>query len=173
MGISNIIFLLVFLVTFGFFIRNLNRIITNIKLGRDINRSDRPTDRWKNMFRVAMGQSKMTRRPVAGILHIIVYLGFLIINIEMIEIIIDGFFGSHRFLSSVLSVGLYNFLIGSFEILAFLVLVACVIFLVRRNVIRIKRFWSKEMTAWPRTDANLILVFEILLDDCLFIDECN
>jgi len=163
MEISNVIFLLVFLVTFGFFIRNLNRIITNIKLGRDINRSDRPTDRWKNMFRVAMGQSKMTRRPVAGVLHIIVYLGFLIINIEVIEIVVDGIFGSHRFLSTVLPIGLYNFLIGSFEILAILVLVACLIFLIRRNVVRIKRFWSKEMTAWPRTDANLILVFEILL----------
>jgi len=163
MEISNVIFLVVFLVTFGFFIRNLNRIITNIKLGRDINRSDRPTDRWKNMFRVAMGQSKMTRRPVAGVLHIIVYLGFLIINIEVIEIVVDGIFGSHRFLSTVLPIGLYNFLIGSFEILAILVLVACLIFLIRRNVVRIKRFWSKEMTAWPRTDANLILVFEILL----------
>jgi heterodisulfide reductase subunit C len=163
MEISNVIFLVVFLVTFGFFIRNLNRIITNIKLGRDINRSDRPTVRWKNMFRVAMGQSKMTRRPVAGVLHIIVYLGFLIINIEVIEIVVDGIFGSHRFLSTVLPIVLYNFLIGSFEILAILVLVACLIFLIRRNVVRIKRFWSKEMTAWPRTDANLILVFEILL----------
>ena len=163
MEISNVIFLVVFLVTFGFFIRNLNRIITNIKLGRDINRSDRPTVRWKNMFRVAMGQSKMTRRPVAGVLHIIVYLGFLIINIEVIEIVVDGIFGSHRFLSTVLPIVLYNFLIGSFEILAILVLVACIIFLIRRNVVRIKRFWSKEMTAWPRTDANLILVFEILL----------
>ena len=163
MGIANIIFLVVFLVAIAFFIRNLNRIIANIKLGRDINRSDRPSDRWKNMFRVAMGQAKMTRRPIAGVLHIIVYLGFLIINIEVIEIVVDGIFGSHRFLSTVLPIGLYNFLIGSFEILAILVLVACVIFLVRRNIVRIKRFWSKEMTAWPRTDANLILVFEILL----------
>jgi heterodisulfide reductase subunit C len=163
MGISNIIFLIVFAIAIGFFIRNLNRIIANIKLGRDINRSDRATDRWMNMFRVAMGQSKMTRRPIAGVLHIIVYVGFLIINIEVIEIVVDGIFGSHRFLSSILPVGLYNFLIGSFEILAILVLVACAIFLVRRNIVRVKRFWSKEMTSWPRTDANLILVFEILL----------
>ena len=169
MGISNIIFLVVFLVAIGFFIRNLNRIITNIKLGRDINRSDRKADRWKNMFRVAMGQSKMTRRPIAGVLHIIVYVGFLIINIEVIEIVVDGIFGSHRFLSSILPVELYNFLIGSFEVLAILVLVACAIFLVRRNIIRIKRFWSKEMTAWPRTDANLILVFEILLMSAFLI----
>ena len=169
MGISNIIFLVVFLVAITFFIRNLNRIIANIKLGRDIDRSDRSTDRWKNMFRVAVGQSKMTRRPVAGILHIILYLGFVIINIEVIEIIVDGVFGSHRFLSSILPIGLYNFLIGSFEILAILVLVACVIFLIRRNVVRIKRFWSKEMTSWPRTDANLILIFEILLMSAFLI----
>ncbi|MBC8266084.1 MAG: (Fe-S)-binding protein [Flavobacteriales bacterium] len=169
MGISNIVFLVVFAIAIGFFTRNLNRIIANIKLGRDIDRSDRTRDRWKNMFRVAMGQSKMTRRPVAGILHIIVYLGFLIINIEMIEIVVDGIFGTHRFLASVLPIGLYNFLIGSFEVLAILVLLACAIFLVRRNIIRIKRFWSKEMTSWPRTDANLILVFEILLMSAFLI----
>ena len=169
MGISNIIFLVLFLVAIKFFIRNLNRIIANIKLGRDIERSDRSTDRWKNMFRVAVGQSKMTRRPVAGILHIILYLGFVIINIEVIEIIVDGVFGSHRFLSAILPFGLYNFLIGSFEILAILVLVACVIFLIRRNVVRIKRFRSKEMTSWPRTDANLILIFEILLMSAFLI----
>jgi len=163
------IFLGMFLVAIMFFIRNLNRIIANIKLGRDIDRSDRLTDRWKNMFRVAMGQSKMTRKPVAGMLHIIVYLGFLIINIEVIEIVVDGIFGSHRFLSAILPMGLYNFLIGSFEILAVLVLVACVIFLIRRNIVRVKRFWSKEMTAWPRTDANLILVFEILLMSAFLI----
>jgi len=163
MELSNIIFLIVFVLFISVFSRNFSRIIANIKLGRDIDRSDRPTDRWKNMFRVAMGQSKMTRRPIAGVLHIIVYLGFLIINIEVIEIVVDGIFGSHRFLSSVLPVGLYNFLIGSFEILAILVLVACVIFLLRRNMLRIKRFWNKEMTSWPRTDANLILIFEILL----------
>ena len=169
MGISNIIFLVVFLVAITFFIRYINRIIANIKLGRDIDRSDRSTDRWKNMFRVAVGQSKMTRRPVAGILHIILYLGFVIINIEVIEIIVDGVFGSHRFLSAILPFGLYNFLIGSFEILAILVLVACVIFLIRRNVVRIKRFRSKEMTSWPRTDANLILIFEILLMSAFLI----
>ena len=144
MGISNIIFLVVFLVAITFFIRNLNRIIANIKLGRDIDRSDRSTDRWKNMFRVAVGQSKMTRRPVAGILHIILYLGFVIINIEVIEIIVDGIFGSHRFLSSILPIGLYNFLIGSFEILAILVLVACIIFLIRRNVVRISVFGVRK-----------------------------
>ena len=163
MGLSNIIFLILLIGSIALFVINLRRIIKNIKLGRDIERSDRTFDRWKNMFRVALGQSKMTRRPVAGLLHIIVYIGFIIINIEMIEIIVDGVFGTHRFLSSVLHIRLYNFLIASFEILALLVLVSCTIFLIRRNILKIKRFWNKEMKKWPRTDANLILVFEILL----------
>ena len=163
MELSNYIFLFVFLFSILFFIRNLRRIISNINLGRNINRHDRPIDRWKNMLRVALGQSKMIRRPIAGFLHIIIYIGFVIINIEMIEIIIDGLTGSHRALSYIIPLNLYNFLIASFEILAFLVLFACIIFLTRRNVVKLKRFWSKEMTAWPRTDANLILIFEILL----------
>jgi len=163
MGLSNIIFLSVFIISIALFIRNLSTIIANIKLGKEINRSDSPSKRWKNMLRVALGQSKMTRRPVAGILHIILYVGFIIINLEMIEIIIDGIFGTHRFLSMVIPVGLYNFLIASFEVLALLVLISCIIFLSRRNILKIKRFWSKEMTTWPRTDANLILIFEILL----------
>ena len=163
MGVNNLVFLAVFVLFIALFVRNLRRIIANIRLGRDIDRSDRKLDRWKNMIRVALGQSKMTRRLIPGILHIIVYLGFLIINIEMIEIVVDGIFGTHRFLATIIPVGLYNFLIGSFEILALLVLVACIILFSRRNFIKIKRFWSKEMTSWPRTDANLILIFEVLL----------
>tara|TARA_Y100000385_G_scaffold72198_1_gene72625 strand:+ start:4510 stop:5823 length:1314 start_codon:yes stop_codon:yes gene_type:complete len=163
MGVNNLFFLAVFILFIALFVRNLRRIIANIRLGRDIDRSDRKLDRWKNMIRVALGQSKMTRRLIPGILHIIVYLGFLIINIEMIEIVVDGIFGTHRFLATIIPVGLYNFLIGSFEILALLVLVACIILFSRRNFIKIKRFWSKEMTSWPRTDANLILIFEVLL----------
>ena len=163
MQLSNIIFIILLTSAIFLFVRNLNRIIANINLGREINRSDRPLDRWKNMIRVALGQSKMTRRPIAGILHIIIYVGFVIINIEIIEIIVDGIFGTHRFLFSILPESLYNFLIGSFEILAFLVLIACVFFYTRRNFMKIKRFWNREMTKWPRTDANLILIFEILL----------
>ena len=124
MGVSNLIFLLIFISANILFIKNLRSIISNIKSGRKIDRSDRKYDRWKNMFRVALGQSKMSRRPVAGVLHIIVYLGFLIINIEVIEIVIDGIFDTHRFLASVLPSSLYNFLIGSFEVLAILVLVS-------------------------------------------------
>ena len=163
MGVSNIVFLFVFLFAVTMFYINLKRIIANINLGKDINRSNRPLERWKNMIRVALGQSKMTRRPIAGILHIIIYVGFVIINIEVIEIIVDGIFGTHRFLFSVLPQSFYNFLIGSFEILALLVLIACVFFYTRRNLMKIKRFWNREMTKWPRTDANLILIFEILL----------
>ena len=163
MGFSNYIFIVVLLSSLYIFSRNLNIIISNIRLGRDINRSDRRSDRWKNMFRVALGQSKMIRRPVAGILHIIIYIGFVIINIEVVEIIIDGIFGTHRYLSTILPASFYNFLIGSFEILAILVLFACLVFWSRRNILRLKRFWSKEMTSWPRNDANLILVFEVLL----------
>ena len=109
-------------------LRNLRRIISNINLGRNINRNDRPFDRWKNMFRVALGQSKMTR----GLLQdssIIIYVGFVIINIEMIEIVVDGLTGSHRALSYILPLSIYNFLIASFEFLALLVLLACIIFL--------------------------------------------
>ena len=140
MGVNNLFFLAVFVLFIALFVRNIRRIIANIRLGRDIDRSDRKLDRWKNMIRVALGQSKMTRRLIPGILHIIVYLGFLIINIEMIEIVVDGIFGTHRFFSTIIFEGLYNFLIGSFEILALLVIVACAIFLVRRNIVKINRF---------------------------------
>jgi|TARA_B110000914_G_scaffold30304_1_gene23003 heterodisulfide reductase subunit C len=160
---QNIIFLLILVVALYFFISNLRKIISNIKLGRDINRSDNRKLRFKNMFRVAMGQSKMFDRPIAAILHLFVYIGFIIINIEVIEILIDGVFGTHRFLAHIINLNLYNFLIASFEILAFLVIFSCIIFLIRRNIIKIMRFRSKEMTKWPKTDANLILIFEILL----------
>jgi heterodisulfide reductase subunit C len=161
MGISNLIFAL-FLGAAGFlFGKNVLKIRRNILLGRDIDRSDNPSKRWKTMAKVALGQSKMVVRPVAGILHILVYVGFVIINIEVLEIVLDGLFGTHRIFAFL--GGFYNFLIGSFEILAFLVLVSCLIFLIRRNIIQIKRFVMKEMDGWPKTDANLILVFEVLL----------
>ncbi len=137
------------------------RIRHNISLGKDINRYGNKKERWGQMFKVAFGQTKMVARPIAGILHLIIYSGFLIINIELIEIIIDGIFGTHRVLSFLGLV--YNFLIASFEILAFLVLIVCIIFLTRRNIIKIKRFISSEMKGWPKLDANLILIFEIFL----------
>ena len=161
MGIENVIFLIIFITAFLLFTKNLKRIIRNIKLGKDLDRSDNPILRWKTMARVALGQSKMVVRPIAGILHIVLYVGFVIINIEVIEIIIDGIFGTHRIFSFLGS--FYNILIASFEVLALLVLIGTIIFLIRRNVIRIQRFWKPEMKGWPTSDANLILFFEILL----------
>jgi len=159
--LPNIFFAVLLVVGLGFFIKNVKKLIRNIKLGRDIDRSDRSELRWKNMINTALGQSKMVRRPVAGILHIIVYLGFIIINIEVIEIIIDGLFGTHRVFS--FAGRSYNFLIGSFEILAFLVLVSVILFWIRRMILRIPRFWNKEMTSWPKNDALNILYFEMVL----------
>lgn len=158
---AQIIFVVLLIAAVYLFSKNLSRIIRNIRLGREIDRTDRSSDRWMTMLRVAFGQSKMVVRPVAGIMHIFVYVGFIIINFEVLEIIIDGIFGTHRFFSSLGS--FYNFLIASFEILALLVLVGVIVFLIRRNILKLKRFWSKEMTAWPRTDANIILITEVLL----------
>lgn len=144
------------------FSRNVGRIRRNILLGRDIDRSDRPAERWKIMALVALGQTKMVKRPVAAIMHFFIYVGFIIINIEVLEILIDGLFGSHRIFSNPLG-SLYGLLIGGFEVLALLVLTACIVFLARRNIIRIKRFSGIEMTNWPKSDANYILIIEICL----------
>ena len=114
------------------------------------------------MFRIAFGQSKMIDKPIVGILHLVVYLGFLIINIELLEILSDGFLGTHRVFAPYLG-SFYNFLIGFFEIFAILVIISVVLFLIRRNVIKIKRFWNDEMKGWPKNDANLILYIEIVL----------
>ncbi len=161
MGISNWIFLTVVLLAIGAFAWQVSKIRRNIMLGRGINRSDNPSLRLANMARVALGQSKMVVRPVAGIMHILIYVGFVIINIEVLEIIIDGIFGTHRIFGFL--GGLYDVLIASFEILAFLVLFACVVFFARRNFMYIKRFRARELTAWPKSDANIILIVEILL----------
>ena len=159
--LPNILFAVLLVVVMGFFARNVKKVIRNIQLGKDIDRSDQSALRWKNMINIALGQSKMVQRPVAGVLHIIVYLGFIIINIEVLEIIIDGLFGSHRIFSFA---GIsYNFLIGSFEILAFLVLISVLLFWIRRVVLRVPRFWNKEMTTWPKNDALNILYFEMVL----------
>ena len=161
MEVSNLIFALCLVIASFFFGRNVIKVKQNINLGRDIDRSDRPRDRWITMVRVALGQSKMVVRPVAGFLHILVYVGFVIINIEVLEIVIDGLIGTHRVFAFMGA--FYSFLIGSFEILAFLVLLACVLFMIRRNVLQIKRFVMQEMKGWPKLDANLILIFEVVL----------
>jgi heterodisulfide reductase subunit C len=161
MGLVNLLFAIILILGFGFFTINIRKIIRNINLGQEVNRSDNPSLRWKNMAMIALGQSKMVKRPIAGILHIVVYVGFIIINIELLEIIIDGLFGTHRIFSGLGS--LYNFLIGSFEILAILVLVAVVIFYIRRNIIKLNRFIHNDLKGWPKSDANYILYFEIVL----------
>ena len=159
--LDNIFFALLLAIGIGYFAINVKKLIRNIKLGHDIDRSDNASERWKNMTMVALGQSKMVKRPVAGFLHIIVYVGFVIINIEVIEIIIDGLFGTHRVLSFM--GGFYDVLIGSFEILAFLVLITVIIFWIRRNVTKLGRFASSDLDGKPRNDADYILYFEVVL----------
>lgn len=161
MMISSIIFIALLLAASLLFAKNVKTIIRNIKLGRVLDRSDRKKERFMLMAKVALGQSKMVVRPVAGLLHILVYVGFVIINIEVLEIVLDGILGEHRLFSFMGS--FYYFLISSFEILALLVLVSCIIFLIRRNIIRLKRFSGAEMTSWPKSDANYILITEVLL----------
>ncbi len=159
--ISSIIFIILLASGAFLFYKNVAKIRRNILLGKEVNRNDQSTERWKLMSLVAIGQSKMVVRPVAGIMHILVYVGFVIINIEVIEIMIDGIFGTHRILS--FAGLLYDFLIGSFEFLGLGVIIGCVVFFVRRNIIQLKRFMSKELNGWPRSDANYILITEILL----------
>lgn len=159
--ISSLIFLALLVVSVWFFARSIRKIMRNIKLGRPVTYSGNTAERWRTMVLVALGQSKMVTRPVAAIMHIFIYVGFIIINIEVLEIIFDGLFGTHRILSFMGS--FYDFLIGGFEILALLVLVACITFLARRNILKLKRFWMREMKPWPRSDANIILITEIFL----------
>ncbi len=160
--LPNIIFTLMFALGVGIFTRNILKIRSNILLGKDVDRSDQAGRRWGQMIRVALGQSKMVVRPVAGIMHIIVYVGFILINIELLEIVIDGILGTHRIFAPYLG-SFYDVVIGTFEILAALVLLAVVVFWIRRNVIRLQRFIKPEMEGWPKKDADLILYFEVVL----------
>ena len=159
--IPNILFVMLLALGIGYFARNVKKLIRNIKLGTETDTAGDNAQRWKNMTMIALGQTKMVVRPIAGLLHVIVYLGFIIINIEVLEIIIDGIFGTHRIFSFM--GGFYDFLIGSFEILALLVIIAVVVFWIRRNIIRIKRFLKPEMKGWPKKDADLILYIELVL----------
>lgn len=134
----------------------------NILLGKDADFSDRSGERWKNMLLLAFGQKKMFRNPVVAILHLFVYVGFVIINIEVLEILIDGVFGTHRIFSKYGGV-IYPYLINAFEFLAVTVLLGCLIFLIRRNIVKVKRLVSGDLNGWPRSDANYILITEIVL----------
>ncbi len=161
--LDNLIFLVLLLAGVGLFVRSLKLLVSNIQLGKKIKRNDQSGKRWALMARVALGQSKMGARPVAGFFHILVYVGFVIINIELIEIIVDGLFGTHRFLASVLGESLYATFTSILEILAALVIIAVVVFFIRRNFYGVKRLNMKELFGWPKNDANWILVIEFLL----------
>ncbi|MES2652679.1 MAG: (Fe-S)-binding protein [Bacteroidota bacterium] len=158
---SQLLFIILCLTGIALFSFNVRKVIRNIKLGKAADRTDQPAKRWLTMLKVAFGQTKMAARPVPFLLHLVVYLGFVIINLEVLEIMIDGIFGTHRVFADLGS--LYNFLIGSFELLALGVWLGCAIFLIRRNVIKLKRFSGVEMKSWPKSDANYILITEILL----------
>ncbi len=155
-----------FIITLGiaaFVIRKrIVRIRSTINLGKQVDISDHPQQRFKNMLLVAFGQKKMFKRLTPAFLHMLIYVGFLVINLEVLEFIIDGLAGTHRIFAPYLG-SFYNVLMNAFEFLAVGVLVSCVAFLVRRNIMKVKRFWMAEMKAWPRLDANIILIVEIIL----------
>ena len=169
--ISRIVFILISIGAIALFTINARKVRRNILLGRDVDRSDNKSERWKIMTLVALGQKKMFSRPWPALMHLFVYVGFVLINIEVIEMLVDGAFGTHRFLKFLdfSSFPLYTIMISSFEVLAALVTLGCVVFLIRRNVVRVKRLVIKELNGWPKTDANLILITEIILMSALFL----
>lgn len=160
--LPQIIFVIIFAAAIWLFARRVMNIRRNILLGKDADYTDNPAKRWRNVLLLALGQKKMFRNPLVAILHFFVYAGFIIINIEILEIILDGILGTHRLFAPYLSSS-YTFLINAFEILAVLVIIACVVFLVRRNIIKLRRFASGDLDGWPRSDANYILITEIIL----------
>ncbi|MBK8145711.1 MAG: (Fe-S)-binding protein [Bacteroidetes bacterium] len=161
--LQQILFVILSGIAIFLFIKKIKEIRRNILLGRDEDLSDNPSKRWRNLALNAFGQKKMFKNPMVAILHFFVYAGFIIINIEILEIILDGITGQHRMFAPILG-DLYPFLIGIFEILASAVLIACVIFLIRRNIVKVKRLSTGELQGgWPKSDANYILLFEIVL----------
>ncbi len=160
--VQQILFIILAVTAIYLFSKKVIEMRRNILLGRDEDLNDNKGQRWKNMVLLALGQKKMFKRPTPAILHLFVYAGFIIINVEILEIFLDGALGMHRLFAPMLG-GLYAFLIGFFEILAALVLIGCVIFLIRRNITKVKRLTMKELDGWPRNDANLILVTEVIL----------
>lgn len=160
--LQQVLFALLSAAAIWLFTKKVKEIRRNILLGRDEDFSDNKLQRWRNVLLLAFGQKKMFRNPLVAVLHFFVYAGFIIINIEVLEIILDGVFGTHRLFAAPLG-GFYTFLINAFEVLAVLVIIACAIFLIRRNIIKLKRFISHDLDGWPRSDANYILITEILL----------
>lgn len=160
--IEQLVFILVLVVAVYAISKRASRIRKNIQLGKDIEIKDRPLQRLRNLVLVAFGQKKMFKRPVPAILHLFIYTGFLVINIEVLEFMIDGASGAHRVFSPYLG-SFYTVLMNIFEVLAVAVLISCVFFLGRRNILKVRRFRMYEMTRWPRLDANIILITEIAL----------
>lgn len=160
--VAQIAFIVLTIVAILLFTRKVKDIRANILLGRDEDFTGQPAERWKNLLLLALGQQKMFRKPLVAILHLFVYAGFVIINIEVLEIALDGLLGSHRLFAHPLG-KLYPVLINAFELLAVLVLTGCIVFLFRRNVVRVRRLWMKELDGWPKSDANYILITEIIL----------
>jgi ferredoxin len=160
--VSQVLFIALAALAVWLFTRNIKRIRRNILLGRDENFNDDKPRRWRNVLLLAFGQKKMFKNPLVAVMHFVIYAGFVIINVEVLEIFLDGIFGTHRLFSLPLGVA-YSWLINGFEFLAAGVLTACVIFLVRRNILKLKRFISKDLNGWPRSDANYILITEIIL----------
>lgn len=159
---QQILFIICAVAAVYFFAKKVKEMRRNVLLGRDEDLSDNKDQRWRNMVLLALGQKKMFKKPIPALLHLVVYAGFIIINIEILEIFIDGVTGAHRIFAPVLG-GLYSFLVGFFEVLAALVLLGCVVFLIRRNVLKVGRLNMPELNGWPRNDANLILITEVVL----------
>jgi heterodisulfide reductase subunit C len=157
-----LIFIALTIIAIGFVIKRGKIISKTIQLGRNEELKGPKSARWKNVFLLALGQQKMFRKPGVAILHLIVYAGFIIINIEIVEIILDGILGQHRLFAPLLG-AVYPVLINSFEALALLVLLACIVFLIRRNLKSITRLQSTDLNGWPRKDATIILGAEIIL----------
>lgn len=166
--VAIIIFAIISIGTLSFFVYKVNHIRQNIKLGRDIDRSDKKAERWKTMILVALGQKKMFKRPIPALLHLAIYSAFVITQIELIEIFVDGFGGTHRIFRAELG-GFYTFIISFIEVLSVLAFIATIAFLSRRNLLKIPRFVKPEMNGWPKLDGNFILVFEFMLICFIFM----
>src|SRR5579872_5492468 len=158
---QQLVFILVLIAAIALFTRNSGRVRRNILLGKDEDFSGNKGRRWKNVLLLAFGQKKMFRNPLVAVLHFLIYAGFIIINVEVLEIMLDGIFGTHRIFSGIGP--LYLALIDGFEVLALGVLLSCVVFLCRRNIVKLRRFISHDLDGWPRSDANYILLTEIVL----------
>lgn len=160
--LAQVLFVVLLALSIFLFARKVRDIKANINLGKDEPYNDHPDQRWKNVFLLAFGQKKMFRKPLVALMHFVIYAGFIIINIEVLEIMIDGIFGTHRIFAAPLG-SFYNFLINFFEFLAVGVILVCIAFLWRRNIQKLRRFISKDLDGWPRSDANYILITEIVL----------